>query len=240
MQQGYRAARSLRAAVITHAKAQPPAHQTQAGTATWQPADWDLHGAAAQYDPHSRSLTVPGTYMPSALMPSLSACVGRDIVVLTRDPTTRLITRCPTVYLAIPLPPTRTRSPVLVSTAKEWSTLTARVTDTGPPLRPPTTRLPTPRVLLFDGTYDTTTGRCSGHYTALLPASPPTATGSRADGLRPSSQALPPDHPHAPSPFTSPAVQHQRPRVPSLTAQFTAMSLIQQTRASPSVPGDPG
>ena len=38
---------------------------------------------------------------------------------------------------------------------------------TGPPLRPPTTRLPTPRVLLFDGTYDTTSGRCSGHYTAF-------------------------------------------------------------------------
>jgi hypothetical protein len=170
-----RAAQHLRTAVLAHARRQDPAYQTQAGTATWPEGEWATHASAARYDPTTSALVTASTYLPAALMPSLAACIQRDIIVLTRDGATSLIAPRPTIYLHSPRQ-SRTRQPALVSTTAQWRDLTASVTGRTSGTQPP-------RVLLFDGSTDPALGISMGHYTALLPPAQPAATAARQHAI---------------------------------------------------------
>jgi hypothetical protein len=75
------------------------------------PTEWARHAAAATYTATSEpgaagapalGLVHSSEYLPPELMPSLAACIGADIAVLTRDMATGEIKQRPHVYLSRP------------------------------------------------------------------------------------------------------------------------------------------
>jgi hypothetical protein len=77
----------------------------------WGPAEWAKHAAAATYtatgEPGAAGapaleLVHSSEHLPPELMPSLAACIGADIAVLTRDMATGDIKQRLHVYLARP------------------------------------------------------------------------------------------------------------------------------------------
>lgn len=157
-----RAAQALRTKVVQHAKEQSTAYRTAAGTITWQEADWAQHLSAARYNPTTGRLSSSSTYLPPELLPSLAATIRKDIVVLTRNSATGRIQPKPVLYPSTP-PPNRRGRPIVCSlTDLETITLRFRATD---PAHPTPSR---PRVVIFDGNYDTARSTWFGHYTALV------------------------------------------------------------------------
>jgi hypothetical protein len=68
-----------------------------AAAATYMAATGPERGAAG-----ALGLVRSSEYLPLELMPSLAACIGADIAVLTRDTATGSVHQRPHVYLATP------------------------------------------------------------------------------------------------------------------------------------------
>jgi hypothetical protein len=105
------AAGALRTALLQHARERSAGCRQQAGTLGWGPTEWARHAAAATYtatgEPGAAGAPALGLvhsseYLPPELMPSLAACIGADIAVLTRDMTTGDIKQRPHACLARP------------------------------------------------------------------------------------------------------------------------------------------
>jgi hypothetical protein len=86
------AAGALRTALLQHARAQSDGYRQQAGTLGWGPAEWARHAAAATYTAAGKpgaagapalELIHSSEYLPPEFMPSLAACIGANIAVLT-------------------------------------------------------------------------------------------------------------------------------------------------------------
>ena len=173
---------------------QRPRHdyQEQAGTARWSPAQWQPHAAAAQYanvqcanGTVACKLLHSSTYLPAELMPSLAACIHRDIIVFTRDAATHIVQPRPVVYFCEARMNRRNR-PTVTHIPGTWADLTARFVQPVPlgASTSATQAAPAPRVLVFDtfiapAGSSNPTGIQIGHYTTLLPfALPPPAVTS--------------------------------------------------------------
>jgi hypothetical protein len=104
-------------------------------------------------------------YLPPELMPSLAACIGADIAVLTRDMATGDIKQRPHVYLARPAE----GKGAVVQVPLHWRLLAGRL---GQQSRAPGSGdIPVAplRVVMFDGRFDAASEQHKGHYTAILP-----------------------------------------------------------------------
>jgi hypothetical protein len=159
------AAGALRTALLQHARAQSDGYRQQAGTLGWGPAEWARHAAAATYtatgEPGAAGapaleLIHSSEYLPPELMPSLAACIGADIAVLTRDIATGDIRRAAGTGAVIQVP-------------LHWRLLADRLGQQ--PRASGSGDLPVAplRVVMFDGHFDATSGRHRGHFTAILP-----------------------------------------------------------------------
>jgi hypothetical protein len=98
-------------------------------------------------------------------MPSLAACIGADIAVLTRDMATGDIKQGPRVYLARPAE----GKGAVVQVPLHWRLLAGRLGQQPRASGSGDVPVAPLRVVMFDGRIDAASGRHSGHYTAILP-----------------------------------------------------------------------
>ena len=178
---------------------QRPRHdyQEQAGTARWSPAQWQPHAAAAQYanvqcanGTVACKLLHSSTYLPAELMPSLAACIHRDIIVFTRDAATHIVQPRPVVYFCEARMNRRNR-PTVTHIPGTWADLTARFVQPVPlgASASDTPAAPAPRVLVFD--------------TFIAPAG---SSNPQASRLATTRHYCPPHHPHPQSPHPTQTV----------------------------------
>jgi hypothetical protein len=98
-------------------------------------------------------------------MPSLAACIGADIAVLTRDMATGDTKQRPHVYLPRPAEGTG----AVVQMPPRWRLLAGRLGQQSRASGSGDIPVAPLRVVMFDGRYDAASGRHRGHYTAILP-----------------------------------------------------------------------
>jgi hypothetical protein len=122
---------------------------------------WAKHAAAASYTSATSQeqgadgavgLVRSSKYLPPELMPSLAACKGADIAVLTRDTATGDIHQRPHVYLATPA----RGAGALIQMPQHWQQLADRIRQ---PSRASGSRDAPLRIILFEALYDAVSGQ---------------------------------------------------------------------------------